>query len=304
MYTADEKKNAIQKYIDNNYNATKTVRELGYPSVPGLLKWYNAYYPPKSEKTVKPKKERRVYTPEEKQHAIDLYFKNGCNLKKTVRELGYGSQTGVLRWLRDTVPDKVSKPVPREWRGDYSEETKQSAVLELCSNELTPNELCQKYGISRTTLYEWKIQYIGKGKSALNEDKKTKKSDYIKQIEEEEHLEVRITKRKRYSSYMGEISPAVANKINRDFHSSKPNEKWLTDITEFNIGEKKVYLSPIIDCFDGLPVTWTIGTSPNAELVNTMLDNAIAQLDDGEKPIVHSDRGCHYRWPGWGCGEA
>lgn len=115
----------------------------------------------------------------------------------------------------------------------------------------------------------------------------------------EEHLEVRITKRKRYSSYMGEISPAVANEINRDFHSSKPNEKWLTDITEFNIGEKKVYLSPIIDCFDGLPVTWTIGTSPNAELVNTMLDNAIAQLDNGEKPIVHSDRGCHYRWPGW-----
>lgn len=38
MYTADEKKNAIQKYIDNNYNATKTFRELGYPSVPGLLK--------------------------------------------------------------------------------------------------------------------------------------------------------------------------------------------------------------------------------------------------------------------------
>ena len=125
----------------------------------------------------------------------------------------------------------------------------------------------------------------------------------VRRIMKEEHLEVRITKRKRYSSYMGEISPAVANKINRDFHSSKPNEKWLTDITEFNIGEKKVYLSPIIDCFDGLPVTWTIGTSPNAELVNTMLDNAIAQLDDGEKPIVHSDRGCHYRWPGWGCGE-
>lgn len=57
---------------------------------------------------------------------------------------------------------------------------------------------------------------------------------------------------------MGEISPAVANEINRDFHSSKPNEKWLTDITEFNIGEKKVYLSPIIDCFDGLPVFFAI----------------------------------------------
>ena len=49
------------------------------------------------------------YSTEEKQQAIDLYFKNGCNMKKTVRELGYGSATGILRWLRETVPDKVSK---------------------------------------------------------------------------------------------------------------------------------------------------------------------------------------------------
>ena len=39
------------------------------------------------------------YSTEEKQQAIDLYFKNGCNMKKTVRELGYGSATGILRWL-------------------------------------------------------------------------------------------------------------------------------------------------------------------------------------------------------------
>lgn len=68
--------------------------------------------------------------------------------------------------------------------------------------------------------------------------------------------------------------------------------------TEAN-GEGKVYLSPIIDCFDGMPITWTVGTSPNAELVNTMLDNAIVLLKENEHPIVHSDRGCHYRWAGW-----
>lgn len=73
MYTADEKKNAIQKYIDNNYNATKTVRELGYPSVPGLLKWYNAYYPPKSEKTVKPKK-KDGYIPQKKNNMQLIYI--------------------------------------------------------------------------------------------------------------------------------------------------------------------------------------------------------------------------------------
>ena len=53
------------------------------------------------------------YSTEEKQQAIDLYFKNGCNMKKTVRELGYGSATGILRWLRETVPDKTTLvPVP------------------------------------------------------------------------------------------------------------------------------------------------------------------------------------------------
>jgi len=75
-----------------------------------------------------------------------------------------------------------------------------------------------------------------------------------------------------------------------------PNKKWLTDLTEFHIPAGKVYLSPIIDCFDGTVVSWAIGTSPDAELVNTMLDNAISLLSDGEHPIIHSDRGSHYRW--------
>ena len=55
----------------------------------------------------------------------------------------------------------------------------------------------------------------------------------------------------------------------------------------------------MIDCFDGLVTAWSIGTSPNAELVNSMLDIVIANLKDDEHPIVHSDRGWHYRWFGW-----
>ncbi len=87
---------------------------------------------------------------------------------------------------------------------------------------------------------------------------------------------------------------------NRDFRSAVPNQKWLTDITEFQIPAGKVYLSPIIDCFDGLVVSWSLGTTPDAELVNTMLDTAIETVANGpDRPIVHSDRGAHYRWPGW-----
>jgi transposase InsO family protein/transposase-like protein len=121
----------------------------------------------------------------------------------------------------------------------------------------------------------------------------------IRRIMREEQLFVLPVKKKKYNSYKGEISPEVENVINRDFSADAPNKKWLTDITEFSLSAGKVYLSPIIDCFDGMAVSWTIGTSPDAELVNTMLDTAVSELEEGERPIVHSDRGCHYRWPGW-----
>lgn len=121
----------------------------------------------------------------------------------------------------------------------------------------------------------------------------------IRRIMAEEQLSVFCAKKKKYSSYQGEISPEVENLVNRDFGADIPNEKWLTDITEFSIPAGKVYLSPIVDCFDGMAVSWTIGTSPDAELVNSMLDAAVSVLENGEHPIIHSDRGCHYRWPGW-----
>ena len=76
---------------------------------------------------------------------------------------------------------------------------------------------------------------------------------------------------KRYSSYKGELTKAPANLVNRDFHADRPNMLWVTDLTEFSIPAGKAYLSPIIDCYDGLPVAWTIGTSPNAELANGCL---------------------------------
>lgn len=105
--------------------------------------------------------------------------------------------------------------------------------------------------------------------------------------------------KRKYTSYIGEITPAPDNILNRDFHADAPNEKWLTDITEFHIPAGKVYLSPVIDCYDGLIVSWTLSTQPDAEMVNTMLDLATDTLENGVSPIIHTDRGCHYRWPGW-----
>ncbi len=122
----------------------------------------------------------------------------------------------------------------------------------------------------------------------------------VRRLMKQESLVPVARKRRRYGSYMGEISPAPDNLVNRDFSAGAPNEKWLTDITEFQIPAGKVYLSPMIDCYDGLVVSWSISTSPDAELVNAMLDTAIETVAGcSNRPVVHSDRGGHYRWPGW-----
>lgn len=123
----------------------------------------------------------------------------------------------------------------------------------------------------------------------------------------ERGLAVRYAKRaRRYSSYAGEPDARPANLPLRpdgthDFHAGAPNEKWVTDITEFKLpgDSRKAYLSPVIDLFDGKPVGWSISPSPDASLANTSLEKACAQLGPGEHPMCHSDGGCHYRWPGW-----
>jgi len=96
----------------------------------------------------------------------------------------------------------------------------------------------------------------------------------VRRIMSESDLVVVGKKKRRYSSYQGENIPAANNLIDRDFHADAPNVKWLTDITEFTIPAGKLYLSPIVDCFDGLLTSRSIGTSPDAELVNSMLGDS------------------------------
>src|SRR5690554_4328109 len=82
----------------------------------------------------------------------------------------------------------------------------------------------------------------------------------IMNVMAEEGLVVPRIRRRRFSAYAGESCPAAQNMLNRNFQASAPNTKWLTDLSEIHIPAGKLYISPIIDCFDGLVVSWTIGT--------------------------------------------
>jgi len=117
-----------------------------------------------------------------------------------------------------------------------------------------------KYASLRTEVkeifYENQRRYGYRRVHATIKDKGTTVSEkVIRRIMKEEELIIPYKKKRNYISYKGEISLAPENIINRDFHADTPNTKWLTDLTEFHIPAGKVYLSPIIDCFDGMVVS-------------------------------------------------
>lgn len=102
---------------------------------------------------------------------------------------------------------------------------------------------------------------------------------------------------KRYKSYRGEVGKTADNLLQRNFNADRPNQKWVTDVTEFKVGQEKVYLSPIIDLYNREVVSYEVSTSVRLPLVLDMLTKGIGKLKSHEKPIVHSDQGWQYQNP-------
>ncbi len=100
---------------------------------------------------------------------------------------------------------------------------------------------------------------------------------------------------KRYSSYKGEVGKTAPNIINRDFVAEKPNQKWTTDITEFHLFGEKLYLSPILDMYNGEIVSYTLNKRPVLQQVLDMVDIAFQKLPDEVNLVFHSDQGWQYR---------
>ena len=100
---------------------------------------------------------------------------------------------------------------------------------------------------------------------------------------------------KKYRSYKGEKGTTADNLLARDFAAEKPNQKWVTDVTEFRMFGQKLYLSPILDLCSGDIVTYTMSDSPNLLMVTTMLEQAFSKIPDNTNLLLHSDQGWHYR---------
>ncbi len=100
---------------------------------------------------------------------------------------------------------------------------------------------------------------------------------------------------KKYRSYKGEVGNIAPNLLERNFIAEKPNQKWVTDVTEFGLFGQKLYLSPILDLCSSDIVSYTISDRPVLSMVTKMLDKAFEKIPNGTNLILHSDQGWQYQ---------
>lgn len=106
-----------------------------------------------------------------------------------------------------------------------------------------------------------------------------------------------LVKVKKYVSFKGAVGRTAPNLLQRRFKADKANEKWVTDVTEFKVAGEKLYLSPVIDLYNGEVIAFETSRRPVFEMVNSMVKKAFGKLKKGDKPLLHSDQGWQYQMP-------
>ena len=101
--------------------------------------------------------------------------------------------------------------------------------------------------------------------------------------------------KRKYTSYKGTIGKIADNLLNRDFNATKPNEKWVTDVTEFKVNDEKLYLSPIVDLYNGEIISYNLSRHPVFSQVVDMIEKAFIKIPDNTNLILHSDQGWQYQ---------
>ena len=312
MCPYEERIRAVKLYIKLGRRLGATLRKLGYPTKNSLISWYREYED-EQDLQVGYSRAPSKYSAEQKQRRVQHYLDHDQCIASTLRAMGYPCRDLLTRWIDELHPQLRQRMEGRAPNTQHPPEVKNAAVLDLCTRTTSARSIAESVGVCRPTLYNWKNQLLGREASTSMKRRKNSQTAPIPKdlTELEQHvallerdirrlqLEHDLLKKANELLKKGlGVAPQLLS--NRDFQADSPNEKWLTDITEFQIPAGKVYLSPMIDCFDGLVVSLTIGTRPDSDLVNTMLDGAIERVSDSaKKPVIHSDRGAHYRWPGW-----
>lgn len=147
----------------------------------------------------------------------------------------------------------------------------------------------------RKTFYKHKQRY---GYRRVTDDLKNQgervNHKLVQRLMQEMGLRAKVKGRK-YKSYKGDVGKKAPNVIERHFKADNPNKKWTTDISQVTIKDKKLYVSPILDMYNGEIITCAVSNSPNMKLVMRMAKKAVKKFDSVEGLILHSDQGWQYQ---------
>ena len=194
-----------------------------------------------------------------------------------VRYLGYTGSSVSFRFKGKTAKVELVSDASTHEKRDYA------WVAVFVKEEITTiyHENKGRYGYRRITAELRKRNFLLNHKT-------------VQRLMKELGLVCRV-RMKKYRSYKGEVGKIAPNLLNRDFRAEKPNQKWVTDVTEFSLFGEKLYLSPILDLCSSDLVSYTISDRPALSMVTTMLDEAFAKIPAETNLILHSDQGWQYQ---------
>lgn len=323
-FTEQEKVNAVKRYLNGTEGHKAIAISIGVAH--GVFHRWIQQYQYNGEKAFK--KRYTTYSLDDKLKVLTYMNEHGTSLSETAAIFKIQSPSTITQWKRLFDTQGVDGLIPREkGRSSYgaclykkveclsskqnTKQDKAKVVYEL-RQEFPVKSLLKLAGIPRSTYYHLTKQL--ELKTAIKEIFHEHKGRYgYRRIRAElanrglhvNHKKVYrlmrelglkcLVRIKKYRSYKGEAGKVAENVLNRNFKASKPNEKWVTDITEFKLFGEKLYFSPMLDLYNGEILTYTIGSRPTYSLVSSMLNKALRKKRKEDTLLIHSDQGWHYQ---------
>ncbi|MBQ3142743.1 MAG: IS3 family transposase [Bacilli bacterium] len=268
--------NWIKKYTEMGYNIVE--RKRGRPTMPKVTKKKNNET---DKEKIKRLEEENLYL------KAELEYSKKLRAVVQARKNQQQKKVNVVSELRLKYPlmillkiSGLSKSVYYYTLSKTDKDDKNKEIIDKIKEIFINNK--ERYGYRRITL-ELRNQGYN-----INHKK-------VYRIMVKLGLKSLKRNKRKYSSYKGTVGKIADNLIERDFNANKPNKKWYTDVTEFNLRGEKCYLSPILDGYNSEVISYNTSKSPNLEQINDMLNKAFNKNNNLDGLILHSDQGWQYQ---------